>query len=92
MKKLTVEVCACNECIMMGAMEIMENIESLKKLKIQLRLNAQIDLIMNKRVCGDLGENVCPVVVINGEVITNANPETVMEKIIKLTQNKKVKG
>ncbi|MBC8611011.1 NADH-quinone oxidoreductase%2C E subunit [uncultured Ruminococcus sp.] len=88
MKRLQVQVCACNKCIMMGAMEIMENIESLKKLKVQLRLQTQIDLIMDKKICGDLSDDAAPVVIINDEVIEQATPEIVMEKIVKLTQRK----
>ena len=88
MKRLQVRVCACNKCIMMGAMEIMENIESLKKLKVQLRLQTQIDLIMDKKICGDLSDDAAPVVIINDEVIEQATPEIVMEKIVKLTQRK----
>ena len=88
MKRLQVQVCACTKCIMMGAMEIMENIESLKKLKVQLRLQTQIDLIMDKKICGDLSDDAAPVVIINDEVIEQATPEIVMEKIVKLTQRK----
>ena len=88
MQRLQVQVCACNKCIMMGAMEIMENIESLKKLKVQLRLQTQIDLIMDKKICGDLSDDAAPVVIINDEVIEQATPEIVMEKIVKLTQRK----
>jgi NADH:ubiquinone oxidoreductase subunit E len=84
LKKITVEVCACNRCIMMGAMDIMESVESLKKLKTQLRLNTQVELIMDKKICGDLGDEVSPVVSINGEMMTRATPQSVMEQIIKI--------
>ena len=84
MKRLQVQVCACNKCIMMGAMEIMDSIESLKKLKVQLRLQTQIDVAMDKKICGCLSDDASPVVVINEEV----TPEIVMEKIVKLTQRK----
>lgn len=84
MKRLNVEICACNRCIMMGAMDIRENIESLKKLKVQLRLNTHVDLIMEKRICKDLGDDVSPVVKINGEYMTKASPQSVMEQVIKL--------
>ena len=33
MKKLTVEVCVCTQCVLNGAMHIIESIEGLKKLK-----------------------------------------------------------
>ena len=88
MKRLHVQVCACNKCIMMGAMEIMDSIESLKKLKVQLRLQTQIDVAMDKKICGCLSDDASPVVVINEEVIERATPEIVMEKIVKLTQRK----
>ena len=45
MKKITVEVCACTQCVLNGAMHIIESIESLKKLKVQLRMNAQIAIV-----------------------------------------------
>lgn len=88
MKKLIVEVCACNRCIMMGAMDIIDNVESLKKLKTQLRLNTQVEIIMERRICKDLGDDVSPVVLINGEIMLRATPQSVMEQIIKLTQRK----
>ena len=45
MKKLTVEVCVCTQCVLNGAMHIIESIEGLKKLKTQLRMNAQVDVV-----------------------------------------------
>ncbi|WP_312642838.1 NAD(P)H-dependent oxidoreductase subunit E [Hydrogenoanaerobacterium sp.] len=84
MKKLIVEVCVCNECVMKGAMDIIESIESLKKLKVQLRFNTQIQIEMNK--C--LGETKhglqSPLIKVNGELIEKADSETVMAKVIGL--------
>lgn len=88
MKRLQVQICACNKCIMMGAMEIMENIESLKKLKTQLRLQTQIDVSMDQKLCGELEDGAAPVVIVNGEIIERATPEIVMEKVVQLTQRK----
>lgn len=86
MKKVNVEICACNRCIMMGAMDIRESVESLKKLKVQLRLNTQVDVVMEKRICKGLGDEISPVVSINGDIMTHATPQSVMEQVIKLTQ------
>lgn len=86
MKKLVVEVCVCTECVMKGAMEIIESIESLKKLKVQLRFNTQIQIAMNKCL-GDTKHGAqSPLVKINGDIMERANSETVMAKIISMAQ------
>ena len=82
MKKLTVTVCVCTECVMNGAIE---SIESLNKLKVQLRLNTQIDVQTSKCIGEPKHGDKSPMVEINGEYIENANAETVMAKIIALT-------
>lgn len=87
MKKIKVEICACNRCVMMGAMEIRESVESLKKLKDHMEGN-QVEVIMEKRICKDLGDNVAPVVSIEGNVMTKATAQTVMEQILNLAQGK----
>lgn len=87
MKKIQVEICACNRCVMMGAMDIRENVESLKKLKDQME-NTQVDLIMEKRICKDLGDSVAPVVSIEGQMMTKATAQAVMEQILNLAQRK----
>ncbi len=85
MKKLTVTVCVCTECVMNGAIDLIESIESLNKLKVQLRLNTQIDVQTSKCIGEPKHGDKSPMVEINGEYIENANAETVMAKIIALT-------
>lgn len=67
---------------MNGAMDIMEAIESLKKLKVQLRMNASVNIVP----CACIGEehhgSKSPIVVVNNETIENATAETVMSKIL----------
>lgn len=86
MKKLIVEVCVCTECVMKGAMDIIESIESLKKLKVQLRFNTQIQIVMNKCLGEAKHGTASPLVKINGELLERANSETVMAKIIGMAQ------
>lgn len=82
MKKITVEVCACTQCVLNGAMHIIESIESLKKLKVQLRMNAQISIVPTPSLVEGKHSDISPVVRINGEIIEKASSETVMAKII----------
>ena len=82
MKRMTVEICVCTKCVMHGAMDIIESVEGLKKLKTQLRLGSQIE-IETKNLCK--GEDVYPLVCINGERMERASSETVMAKVISLT-------
>lgn len=84
MKRLDVKVCVCTQCIMSGAMDIVESIESLQKLKSQLRFNATINVIANERICKKDGADMSPIVIVNGEIIEKATSETVTAKIITL--------
>lgn len=82
MQKLTVQVCVCPECVMNGAMDIMEAIESLKKLKVQLSLNASVNIVPCANLGGEHHGSKSPIVVVNNETIENANAETVMSKVL----------
>lgn len=84
MKKISVEVCVCTQCVLNGAMHIIESIESLKKLKVQLRMNAQVAIVTSPSLVQGKHPDISPVVKINGELIEKASSETVMEKIIVL--------
>jgi len=83
MNRISVELCACNKCIMMGAMDTREHIESLNDLE---GLDAEISVTMDKKICTKEEHDVSPLVIINGERIEKANSETVMEKIMQLTK------
>ncbi|MCI8622723.1 MAG: hypothetical protein HFG26_03580 [Provencibacterium sp.] len=82
MKKITVEVCACTQCVLNGAMHIIESIESLKKLKVQLRMNAQVNIVTTPSLVEGKHSEISPVVRINGEMLEKADSETVMARII----------
>lgn len=84
MKKLVVEVCVCTECVMKGAMDIIESIESLKKLKVQLRMNTQIQVEMSKCLGEARHGEHSPRVRIGGEMMEHADSETAMARIINL--------
>lgn len=86
MKNLKIDVCVCNKCVMNGAMDIIDAVESLKKLKVQLRLNTSIQVATVTGLGGGKHSDTAPVVSINGETIENAHCETVMSRIISLTQ------
>ncbi len=82
MKKLTVEVCVCTQCVLNGAMHIIESIEGLKKLKVQLRMNAQVDVVTSSGLVEGKHPEIAPVVRVNGELIEKASSETVMERVL----------
>lgn len=82
MKRLNVEICVCTKCVMNGSMDIIESVEGLKKLKTQLRLNSQINIVTG-RFCEKVDE--CPLVCVNGERMEKASSEAVMAKVISFT-------
>ena len=84
MKKVTVEVCVCTQCVLNGAMHIIESIESLKKLKVQLRLRTQVNIVTSPSLMDGKHPDSAPVVRINGELFERADSETVMEKVLSL--------
>lgn len=85
MKKILVEICACTECVMKGAMDLEESIEDLKKLKTQLKISAPVKVEINKCLGEGKHADKSPLVMVNGELIENANSETVMAKIMSLS-------
>ena len=87
MKKIVVEVCCCTHCVMTGAMDIIDSIESLKKLRNQLRINANVDIVTDKKLEECTGQRkCCPCVKINNEALYNANSETVMAKVMAMSK------
>lgn len=87
MKKIEVKVCACTQCVMNGAMDIVESVEALQKLKIQLRLNSAVKIISDECLCEKGCDSDCsPRVCINGEIIDKASSEAVTEKIISIVR------
>ncbi|MCI8407255.1 MAG: hypothetical protein HFE43_09755 [Oscillospiraceae bacterium] len=83
MKRLEVRVCVCTQCVMNGAMDIVEAVESLQKLKNQLRFNASVKVSANERICDkDADASVSPLVIVNGERLEGATCDQVMSRII----------
>ena len=84
MKRLEVKVCVCAQCVMNGAMDIVESVESLKMLKNQLRFNASIKVSANECLCDKSHKDTSPLVIINDERMEKATSEMVMSKIISI--------
>ena len=87
MKKMTVEVCVCAECVMNGAMDIIEAIEGLQELKTQLRFNAQISVESVSCIGEPQHAGKGPYVRVNGDILEKANSETVMSRVISELRN-----
>lgn len=87
MEDLVIEVCVCTECVMDGAMDIMESIDELKEIYGDLQEDYDTDIKINVIPVKCLGEakhgDHSPRVSINGEILENANNQTVMAEIIK---------
>lgn len=84
MKRLEVNVCVCTQCVMNGAMDIVEAIESLQKLKTQLRFNASVKVNASESLCDRESGDVSPLVIINHERLERVTSEQVMAKIISM--------
>lgn len=76
---INVTVCNCSNCVLNGAEDIAEAIESLKKLKVQYTMKVSVHIA--REHIGVHTDNA-PVVKVNNFVIENARPETVMSKVL----------
>lgn len=86
MNDLKVEVCVCTECIMKGAMDIIESIESLNDVKDVLDLTRGI-FIETVHCIGEAKHGMkSPIVNVGGVMIEKANTETVMSQILLMTK------
>ncbi len=82
MKKTEVKICVCTGCIMSGAIDIMNGAENLRKLAGTAKNSVKI---YPAYLIGDsVHDTNSPVVMINDELIENANSQTVMAKILSL--------
>lgn len=86
MKKLNIEICVCTECIMNGAMDIMESIERLKEMSGELKEQYNTDIEINITPIKCLGDgrhgNFSPKVSINGKIFESTNSQSIMAEII----------
>lgn len=81
MPRITVEVCAGTYCTMMGAMDIIAAIESLKDLQ---DIGAVRELDIRAIPCPGLcsqGQQA-PVVIVNGQTVLKADMETIMSLVL----------
>ena len=85
MKRLDVKVCVCTQCVMNGAMEIVESIESLQELKNQLRFDTAIEVSASECLCDHEKGDFSPLVIINGERMEKATCEMVMSRILAMS-------
>ncbi len=85
MDSLQIEVCVCSSCVMKGAMDIIDSIESLNDVRDITHLDCEITI--NPVSCIGLPNHgkVSPIVRIDDHIIENANMETVMAWIMDLT-------
>ncbi|WP_324824435.1 hypothetical protein [Sinanaerobacter sp. ZZT-01] len=79
---IKVEICVCTECVMRGAMDLVESVESLKKLKRYFGFEGNINVEMSKCLGHKEDGHHSLVAAINGKVMENADSESVMEKVI----------
>lgn len=88
MDKIKVEVCVCTGCVMNGAINIIESIESLQDLKRQLNNNAdddseyEVELSTNKCLGACSHPEMFPYVIINERPFPKASTENIMSAII----------
>ncbi len=82
MKNIDVEVCLCTQCVMGGAVDIIEAVESLRDLKGIIKRGTKINVTMHKNLGGQSHPNVAPVVRINGSEYRRTNCETVMSQVL----------
>ncbi len=81
MKKVTVKVCVCSNCVMAGSIDIISSIESLKKIKGK---TDGVSIKIEPFSCPQEENHAAtaPVVIIDGERLENAITQTVMAKIL----------
>ncbi len=83
MKQLTVDICVCPQCVLEGAMSIMDSVDSLNQLEEQL--NGVELLVQTHKHLGEgsHGESA-PVVRIGEEYLEKATCENVMARVMAL--------
>jgi NADH:ubiquinone oxidoreductase subunit E len=83
---MKVKICMGSNCTLLGAMNILDQVEDLKSL-IRQDDNCSdeefdIEIVKCLGYCKNEKDNVSPVVVIDDEVLYNATGQIVMEKIM----------
>lgn len=88
MQKILVEVCAGTHCTMMGAMNIIDSIHSLQDIREELGSCCEVEVkpvpcLNNCKQTGTRG----PVVIVNGELMEQAESEAVMARVLSICQS-----
>jgi len=82
---MKVKVCMGSNCTLLGAMNILDQLEDLKNFMSQdenYNDEFDIDVVKCLGYCKNAKDNISPVVVIDDEVVYNATGQIVMEKIM----------
>lgn len=77
-----IEICVCTQCVLNGAMSLIESVEGLKELKDSINLKNEIKINKIPKLIEEEHSKFSPVVRLKGEIIKNAKAEIIMEKII----------
>lgn len=85
-KVMDVKICVCNECVMNGALDIMESLEKMDEVAEEIKESFGVEIKLNLISHKCIGEckhgNLSPRVSLEGKTIDNADSQTVMEEII----------
>jgi len=83
---MKVKICMGSNCTLLGAMNILDQVEDLKNLISQDENYSGVELDIEPvkclGYCKNEKDNVSPVVIIDDEVFYNATGQVVMEKIM----------
>lgn len=88
MPKILVEVCAGTHCTMMGAMDIISAVEGLAEMRSELGSECEIEVrpVPCNHTCDK--RDLAPVVFVDGEMMTNTDTESVMEKVSAIARDR----
>lgn len=85
-KVLDVKICVCNECVLNGALEIMESLEKMDEVAEEIKESFDVEIKLNLISDSFIGDSkhgsLSPRVSLGGKIIDNADSQTVMEEII----------
>ena len=83
---MKIKVCMGSNCTLLGAMNLLDQIEDLKKFTNENDTyndgEFDIDAVKCLGYCKKSKDNISPVVVIDDEIVFNATGQIVMEKIM----------
>lgn len=86
MEPLEVKICMNTKCMMLGAMDIMDQIETLNDIVDDLHLRRGIEVEAVSSLPGATDSALCPVVQVGEQLIQNASTESVMSVILDQTE------